>query len=522
MAKRHILILIGAALVCYLPALVAPREFWVADETRYAEVLREMIHDGHWIVPHLNGQFYADKPPLYFWFSSALPLLTGTITPLAFVAVSWLSAAGCLVLTYLLGLAAGTPRAAFAGALLLCGTLLFLLCAQIVRMDMTLTFFVLAALYCFQRGWTERRPGFYGGFYAMIALAVLTKGPLGFAFPFLPAVGVLAQRRDWRELRQLMLHWGLLLLLAAVGGWLLLAWLSGEDAFLRNLFVDQIFGRIARQPQHRTPFYFFAAVLPAVLLPWTGFVLRAVREAWRQPAPRDALLWWWFGAGFILISLVREKLFIYLLPLLPPLLIVLGRHVDALLGGPDIRRARRWEPLVGLIGLFVPLALLPLALRFIPEAPPLALSPFPWVFGPLTAAGVWLAWARRPRAALATLFAGAWLLSCLFFLWVTPRANALCAGRELAETVARLDGQGRRVVAAGVQRGIFSFYAGRVIPDVPLNEAADYLARPNVVVLMQKKHYPRFQWPEGTHVLGQWMVVDRYYVLVGPGAADSR
>ena len=71
MAKRHILILIGAALVCYLPALVAPREFWVADETRYAEVLREMIHDGHWIVPRLNGQFYADKPPLYFWFSSS-------------------------------------------------------------------------------------------------------------------------------------------------------------------------------------------------------------------------------------------------------------------------------------------------------------------------------------------------------------------------------------------------------------------------------------------------------------------
>ncbi|MGZ3535706.1 MAG: ArnT family glycosyltransferase, partial [Thermodesulfobacteriota bacterium] len=43
------------------------RDLWEPDETRYAVVAQEMKETGNWILPHLNGEIYAEKPPLFFW-----------------------------------------------------------------------------------------------------------------------------------------------------------------------------------------------------------------------------------------------------------------------------------------------------------------------------------------------------------------------------------------------------------------------------------------------------------------------
>ena len=58
------LIFLIAILTYGVPALFSP------DETRYAEIAREMIKAHEFIVPHLDGVIYFEKPPLIYWLTS--------------------------------------------------------------------------------------------------------------------------------------------------------------------------------------------------------------------------------------------------------------------------------------------------------------------------------------------------------------------------------------------------------------------------------------------------------------------
>ena len=43
------------------------RDPWPADEPRFALIARDMVLTGDWLLPHVGGDIYSDKPPLFFW-----------------------------------------------------------------------------------------------------------------------------------------------------------------------------------------------------------------------------------------------------------------------------------------------------------------------------------------------------------------------------------------------------------------------------------------------------------------------
>src|SRR3972149_9064560 len=61
-------------------------DLWAPDEPYFAEGAREMVVDGRWAVPHVNGVVTTDKPPLFFWLLAVFSLPFGPVPPLATLA----------------------------------------------------------------------------------------------------------------------------------------------------------------------------------------------------------------------------------------------------------------------------------------------------------------------------------------------------------------------------------------------------------------------------------------------------
>ena len=64
--RKYVIALLAVGIGLFILNL-GGRDLWESDETRYAVIARERKETGNWILPHLNREVYAEKPPLSFW-----------------------------------------------------------------------------------------------------------------------------------------------------------------------------------------------------------------------------------------------------------------------------------------------------------------------------------------------------------------------------------------------------------------------------------------------------------------------
>jgi 4-amino-4-deoxy-L-arabinose transferase-like glycosyltransferase len=115
------------------------------DEGRYAEIPREMLARGEWIVPHLQGEPYLDKPPLLYWLVMVSYALLGVHDWSARV-VPALAVHLTVLTTYLVGRNRVGERAAFRGALMLALTPGLMGMGRLLIVDGLLTLWVTIGL----------------------------------------------------------------------------------------------------------------------------------------------------------------------------------------------------------------------------------------------------------------------------------------------------------------------------------------------------------------------------------------
>ena len=158
------------------------------DEGRYAEIPREMLASGDYVIPHQNGLVYLEKPPLAYWLVAGSFRLFGETEGAARLP-GQLATAGTMLALFLFARRRAGERAGALAALFFGGSLLGFGLARIVLIDPLLTAAQTSAVLAFA-ALAEADAGSRRAsrvpvivFAVSAAAAVLLKGLVGVVLP---------------------------------------------------------------------------------------------------------------------------------------------------------------------------------------------------------------------------------------------------------------------------------------------------------------------------------------------------
>ena len=430
-----------------------------------------MVTSGDWLVPHANGEPYAEKPPLYWWGTSLLSLPGGRVTAVTARLGGALYALGCVFLLALLVKRwFGDAAMGVTAAALFSGTLLVAWNGSRAGLDLPLTFWILLTV---ERGWAFLRSG--GSLPALAcgaawAGAVLVKGPLGFLFP---PIALAAMAWGGRRVPRITNPGWILMVLALAGlglAWLLPALDAGGQAYADRL-LGQIRGRATgAEGHHLRPIWYYVVRGAVWSLPWlllyvAGF--RACLGLKRPPSKERAGLAACCAigvGGFLFLSVLATKREVYLVPLFP-FLAAAGAY--ALHRGEASRLTLHGARLgivisaVAGLGLLVAAVGLPVFDRYFPDAYALPPEVLGWgpsaalaLAGALFAGGAFHGWRVRPDPIAVVQRTAPWMLGglTLLLLLFLPPLDALKSYAPAARAAEQVAGDGP-VYNAGFGQG---------------------------------------------------------------------
>lgn len=465
---------------------IGEHDLWNPDEARYAQVAREMLHSGDWIVLHLNGKIYTEKPPLYFWSAAVLSRPFGDVSETTARLPSALAVLFTLLVTYLLGGALIGQRGALLGTLAMATTAQFIWIGRIGVLDMLMALFILTALALFYAGYERRNAILYLSGFLSLAPAALSKGPAGVAVPIIVMLVFLAiemlLRKDGagREL----LRFGLctlaglgLVALIIVPWWRAAYERSGGVYGSFSVLLKQTRGRMIESYSHRqSVFYYFNNVLWQ-FMPWTVFIpltAYAVREKGNLREHRGLrFLVVWFAAVFVFFTVISGKRSQYILPLFPAAGLLAGWAL-AEWGPLEGRLRERKEFLVPLVLLLVVSAA---GLVTFPVAFHIFLPKYFWIALPVViVAAVVLFLAaraapRRPPAfAVTFLVVASVILAVAVFGYVATAVDTYKSARPFCSGVQTAMEPDDAVFFYRVYRPNINYYMGRNMKRLNTNE----------------------------------------------------
>ena len=415
---------------------------WDRDEPRYAVAVREMRERGDWIAPSFNGEPRYHKPIFIYWVMGLGTAIFGD-NPYGARVGSGIAGAGTCLLTWWLGRRMLGPAAGRLAAIVLASAPIMVIESRFATTDAVLAFFLVLAQACL---WTlnqgpSRRAA--AGFWAAMALATLTKGPVG---PALIAASGLASwwfygpTDCWRRLHW---RWGLALFAALTLPWFVaIGVVSGGDFYRFAVGVQMVERAVRKLEEHGGFPGFYPITTMATFFPWSALIPAAIAGAWvrRKDSPNLGFLLGWIVGPLLVLEPFRTKLIHYYLPAIPGLALMVAWLVEEV--GRDVVVLQRWRGgrfalgflggvgVAATAGLVAGSFLVPIELRWPMRAQAVVL-----------AAGTLVALARfqrgAPIAAAHALVACWGLLAIGVTGWLLPAAEPYRLSRRVGEGLAK-------------------------------------------------------------------------------------
>jgi 4-amino-4-deoxy-L-arabinose transferase-like glycosyltransferase len=322
------------------------------DEGRNAEVAREMAQTNDYILPHLDGLPYLDKPIVYFAAAAAVMEVLGPTETAARLPAYAFTLATLIAVVWFVRRRWGAD-AGWLAALALATMPLVLAYARTTIFDSALTFCTTVAILAF---WDDR-PILA---WAAIGLGSITKGPLAILVPLITLIPY--SLIVGRPIRRLFPIAGVGVFALVALPWFLAVSLRIPE-FPHYVFVRETFERVTTTRFQRTaPFWYYLPIVPIAAFPWIVPALSRWKNwRWTWLARRvngeaqDAiLLACWVIAPLLFFSLNQSKLPQYVLPLMPPFAIaaarLLTRQAPELGSGINVGR-RAYGAIAAIVGI---------------------------------------------------------------------------------------------------------------------------------------------------------------------------
>jgi 4-amino-4-deoxy-L-arabinose transferase-like glycosyltransferase len=322
------------------------------DETRYVAMARDMFHSKDFLTLYLNGEYFFEKPPLYFWQECLSFLIFGKINEFtARFPVALLGFIFSFVVYFSSKKIINRSYAIFT-SLILATSLEFIILSKYAILDIVLTFYIgLALIVYFQTFFClERHKKYYWwAFYVFSALAVMAKGSPGFVVPFGTAFFCsLITKRFKENFKPIFLIPGVILFSIIVLPWHIIMFHKYNPLFFNEYIIKHHLHRLLNTAHNeigrKEPFYYYFVTVLWGFLPWIFSTIAVFAEKLKNIEKFDlfgyiekfdfekldnvhkSLVLCWVAILFIFLfySMSTTKLITYILPIYYPLALVAG------------------------------------------------------------------------------------------------------------------------------------------------------------------------------------------------------
>lgn len=333
--KKHIELftILGLLVICYFVFFfnIGNYALMDVDETRYVSMARDMFNSKDLLTLYLNGEYFFEKPPLYFWGECLSFAIFGKVNEFSARFPVCLYGTMCTFLLYFAGKKIVSRRFGFISAIILATTLEFVMLAKFAILDIVVTTCIgFSVMFGFLTQFVkdENKKYFWWLFYLFSGLAVMAKGIPGFVVPFAVMFFVTLFNKTFKQtFRPQYIIPGILLFLLVVLPWHIVMFKIHNPLFYDEYIIKHHLNRFfsSSEIHRKQPFYFYFLTILWGLIPWVFSAIAVVIAKLKYLKNisfenlNNRQKYFWFNAIAFIVTMLffsasKTKLITYILP----------------------------------------------------------------------------------------------------------------------------------------------------------------------------------------------------------------